>query len=155
LGKFELQISSPKCAGGPNLTYHGRLRCGRTSPLLGPARVQAVNKGPQPASGRELKLCRLAATSRRSVHLSQLCQLPGAQHFYEKPQCRVASLGWITAADVISGLATGTHWDITATDQIKPIATTTAIPIPMRICSPLRHVELGEIGLTYFFGAPM
>lgn len=42
------------------------------------------------------------------------------------------------------GLATGTHWDITATDQIKPIATTTAIPIPVRICSPSPCVELGR-----------
>ena len=30
---------------------------------------------------------------------------------------------WIAAADLISALATGTHWDITATDQIRPIAT--------------------------------
>jgi hypothetical protein len=37
----------------------------------------------------------------------------------------------ITAADLISALATGTHWDITATDQIRPIATTT---VPVRIC---------------------
>ena len=28
------------------------------------------------------------------------------------------------------------HVDITATDQIKPIATTTARPIPLRTCSP-------------------
>jgi hypothetical protein len=33
--------------------------------------------------------------------------------------------------------------DITATDQIRPIATTTAIPtIPARICFPLHRVEL-------------
>ena len=48
------------------------------------------------------------------------------------------------ARDSISGLATGTHWDITATDQIKPIATTTAIPIPVRICSPSPCLELGR-----------
>jgi hypothetical protein len=41
--------------------------------------------------------------------------------------------GWISATDFISALATGTPWDITATDQLKPIATTTAIPIPVRI----------------------
>ena len=39
--------------------------------------------------------------------------------------------GWISATDFISALATGTPWDITATDQLKPIATTTAIPIPV------------------------
>jgi hypothetical protein len=39
------------------------------------------------------------------------------------------------AADLISALATGTHLVITATDQIRPIATTTAIlTIPVRIC---------------------
>ena len=41
------------------------------------------------------------------------------------------------SADLISALATGTHLDIAATDQIRPIATTTPIPIPVRICIPL------------------
>jgi hypothetical protein len=41
------------------------------------------------------------------------------------------------SADLISALAIGTHLDIAATDQIRPIATTTAIPIPARICIPL------------------
>ena len=62
---------------------------------------------------------------------------------------------WIAAADLISALATGTHWDITATDQIRPIATTTAIPIPLRICIPsASRVELGEIWLAYFSAPP-
>jgi hypothetical protein len=43
----------------------------------------------------------------------------------------------------------GTHWDITATDQIRPIATTMAIPIPVRIAMLLPRVELDEIGLAY------
>jgi hypothetical protein len=38
------------------------------------------------------------------------------------------------AADLISALFTGTNLDIAATDQITPIATTTAIPIHPRIC---------------------
>ena len=42
------------------------------------------------------------------------------------------------AADLISALFTGSHSKIAATDQIRPIATTTAIPIPVRICIPLR-----------------
>ena len=37
------------------------------------------------------------------------------------------------SADLISALAKGTHLDIAATDQIRPIATTTVIPIPVRI----------------------
>jgi hypothetical protein len=40
------------------------------------------------------------------------------------------------AAD-ISALFTGTHSNITATDQIRPIATTTAIPMHVRICHTL------------------
>ena len=40
------------------------------------------------------------------------------------------------AADM-SALFTGTHSNIAATDQIRPIATTTAIPMPVRICHPL------------------
>jgi hypothetical protein len=50
-----------------------------------------------------------------------------------------------TAADFISALFTGTHSDMTARDQISPIATTRAIPIHMRICIPSRHAELGRI----------
>ena len=41
------------------------------------------------------------------------------------------------SADLISALAKGTNLDIAATDQIRPIATTTVIPIPVRICNPL------------------
>jgi hypothetical protein len=37
----------------------------------------------------------------------------------------------------ISVMGTGTHPDIAATDQIRPIATTTAITIHVRIASPL------------------
>jgi hypothetical protein len=40
------------------------------------------------------------------------------------------------AAELISALFTGTHLDIAATDQARPIATTTAIPIDVRICIP-------------------
>ena len=69
---------------------------------------------------------------------------------FKKLQRRPASKGWISAADLISALAMGTHWDITAIDQIKPTATTTAIPIPMRICSPSVRIELSDIGLAYF-----
>ena len=61
--------------------------------------------------------------------------------------------GWITAIDLISALGTGTHWDITATDQIRPIATTTAIPIiPVRICIPLcvRALSLAKYGSHIF-----
>jgi hypothetical protein len=47
----------------------------------------------------------------------------------------------MTAADLISALATGTHWDITATDQIRPIVTTTAIPMPVRICIPRSGID--------------
>ena len=45
----------------------------------------------------------------------------------------------------------GTHSDITATDQIRPIATTTTIPIPMhvRICIRLYGFELGEGSHTF------
>ena len=46
------------------------------------------------------------------------------------------------AADLISALSTGTHLDVAATDQIRPIATTTAIPIDVRICIP------SELGLA-------
>ena len=39
--------------------------------------------------------------------------------------------------------STGSKFDIAATDQIRPIATTTAI-IHASICTPLRRVELAE-----------
>jgi hypothetical protein len=43
-----------------------------------------------------------------------------------------------SATDLISALCTGTHLDIAATDQIRPIATTVAIAIiPARILLPL------------------
>jgi hypothetical protein len=48
----------------------------------------------------------------------------------------MVACGGIGAA-VISTLLTGTHLDIAAIDQIRPIITTTAIPIPVRICIPL------------------
>jgi hypothetical protein len=43
------------------------------------------------------------------------------------------------ATDIISALFTGTHLDVAATDQIRPIATTTAIAIhvALRIFHPL------------------
>jgi hypothetical protein len=41
---------------------------------------------------------------------------------------------WCVLGASAYGLTTGTHSDIAATDQMRPIATTTAIPIPMRIC---------------------
>jgi hypothetical protein len=40
------------------------------------------------------------------------------------------------AAEGMSALFTGTHLEIEAIDHIMPIATTTAIPIHARICSP-------------------
>src|SRR5262245_42500131 len=48
------------------------------------------------------------------------------------------------SADLISAPATGTNLDIAATDQIRPIATTTTIPIPVRICIP-SCVALGVV----------
>jgi hypothetical protein len=48
----------------------------------------------------------------------------------------------------------GIHWDITATDQSRPIATTTAIPIPLRICIPSAS-RLSLANMTrILFGAP-
>ena len=47
------------------------------------------------------------------------------------------SAGGDIAADLSSALCTGTHLDIAANDQIRPIATTTAIAtIHARICFP-------------------
>ena len=47
------------------------------------------------------------------------------------------SAGREIAAKLISDPSTGTKLDITATDQIRPIATTTAMPtIHARICIP-------------------
>jgi hypothetical protein len=46
----------------------------------------------------------------------------------------VASYSATIAADLISEPSTGTNLDIAATDQIRPIATTTAFTIPVRIC---------------------
>jgi len=49
----------------------------------------------------------------------------------------------------ISVLGTGTHPDIAATDQIRPIATTTAIT--MRVCIAFPSIGLvSEVGLAYF-----
>jgi hypothetical protein len=69
-------------------------------------------------------------TERRG--LSALSVIPEARIFHLRnwPVTDVS-------ADLISALAIGTHLDIAATDQIRPIATTTAIPIPARICIPL------------------
>ena len=66
------------------------------------------------------------------------------------------SAGRDIAAELISEPSTGTNSDITATDQIRPIATTTAIPIiHARICiPPLRRAELGD-RVRIFFAAPM
>jgi hypothetical protein len=48
-------------------------------------------------------------------------------------------------AKLISEPSTGTKLDITATDQIRPIATTTAIPIiHTRIRIPICRVELAD-----------
>ena len=61
--------------------------------------------------------------------------------------------GWLVmrVPSPASALATGTHSDIAATDQIRPIATTTPIPIPMRILHFLYvALSLGEIELPYF-----
>ena len=49
----------------------------------------------------------------------------------------------------ISVMGTGTHPEIAATDQTRPIATTTAITMDVRIASPLRP-ELSEVGFAYF-----
>ena len=58
------------------------------------------------------------------------------------------SAGRDIAAKLISEPSTGTKLDITATDQIRPIATTTAIPtIHARICIPLCRVSFGSINL--------
>jgi hypothetical protein len=55
------------------------------------------------------------------------------------------------AADLISALFTGTHLDVAATDQIRPIATTTAIPIHVRIYIPSDWPNRARI----FFAARM
>jgi hypothetical protein len=52
------------------------------------------------------------------------------------------------AADLISALCTGTNFDIAATDQIRPVATTMAIPIVARICIP-SALECGQVMLAY------
>jgi len=71
-----------------------------------------------------------AVGSRRTTEqqgLSALSVIPGHQRNWPVPD---------VSADLISALVTGTILDIAATDQIRPIATTTAIPIPVRICIP-------------------
>ena len=64
-------------------------------------------------------------------------------------------VGWLEmrVARGASALTTGTHSDIAASDQIRPIATTTAIPIPMRICISCAS-ELGEIEDSHIFQRP-
>jgi hypothetical protein len=67
-------------------------------------------------------------------------------------QWRVYSAGRDTAAKVTSEPTRGTKLDITATDQMRPIAATTAIPsVNARILHPL-HVALSLPigGLAYF-----
>ena len=59
------------------------------------------------------------------------------------------------AADLISEPSTGTNFDIAATDQIRPIATTRGIPIDARNCISSSSIELGEIGARIFSDAPM
>ena len=69
-------------------------------------------------------------------------------------QWQVYSAGRDIPAKLISEPSTGIKLDIAANDQIRPIATTTAIPtIHARICIPLRGVELAE-GFACFFAAP-
>jgi hypothetical protein len=51
---------------------------------------------------------------------------------------RMAQWVWwlvvVRVTRVVLALTTGSHSDITATDQIRPIATMAAIPITVRIC---------------------
>ena len=51
--------------------------------------------------------------------------------------------------------STGTKLDIAATDQMRPVATTTAIPIHARILHPLYVALSLPIGVRIFFAAPM
>jgi len=65
------------------------------------------------------------------------------------------SAGRDIPAKLISEPSTGTKLDIAANDQIRPIATTTAIPtIHARISHPLYVALSLPIGLAYFFAAP-
>jgi hypothetical protein len=50
--------------------------------------------------------------------------------------------------------STGTKLDIAATDQIRPVATTTAIPIHARILYPLYVALSLPIGGCIFFRSP-
>ena len=64
------------------------------------------------------------------------------------------SAGRDIPAKLISEPSTGTKLDITATDQNRPIATTTAIPtIHARICIPYVAVSL-PTGARIFFRRP-
>jgi hypothetical protein len=89
------------------------------------------------------------------------------------PVCRKSGHGWAIYEYVTQALSAlsvnysagraiaaesepsrGTKLDIAATDQVRPIATTTAIPtINARICIP-STLSL-PIGFAYFFAAPM
>src|SRR6516225_5536722 len=66
-------------------------------------------------------------------------------------QWQVYSAGRDIPAKLIPEPSTGTKLDITANDQIRPIATTTAIPTThARICIPLRRVELADRARIFF-----
>ena len=64
------------------------------------------------------------------------------------------SAGRDIPAKLIPEPSTGTKLDITANDQIRPIATTTAIPtIHARICIPLCRGALADRG-SHIFSPP-
>jgi Protein of unknown function (DUF3489) len=95
------------------------------------------------------KLVHDNATSAREA-LSALSVHPCWQH---QPGGEL-SAGRDIAAE--SEPSTGTKLDIAATDQIRPIATTAAIPIiHARICIPLYVALSLPIGVAYLFAAPM
>jgi hypothetical protein len=64
------------------------------------------------------------------------------------PACPVCGMSQRVCGDIISAVFTGTHLDIAANDHMRPITTTTAIPIDVRICSPLGRSELRDLGLA-------
>jgi hypothetical protein len=58
------------------------------------------------------------------------------------------------ATDFISALFTGTQFDIAASDQINPIATTVVIPIHLLILHPLcGALSLDHHLVAYFFAS--
>jgi hypothetical protein len=78
----------------------------------------------------------------------------GKQQALEQVQQNLATI-------LARGLRRISQWRVTqlamtATDQIRPIATTTAIPtINAGICIPLCRIEFAEERLAYFFAVPM